>query len=433
MEMRTGDKTHAGKRVLLLSTTTGYQTRAFAEAAARLGVEVVFATDRCRVLDDPWGDGALALRFEDARESAAAIADYARAHSVHGVVAVGDRPTPAAAWVCQELGFAHNSPAAAEACRDKYKSREQLRAAGLRVPPFRRFLLDDDPRGIARMVEFPCVLKPLALSAGRGVIRADTPEEFVAAFERIRALLRGPDVQVLREDTSDFIQVERFIPGREVALEGLLHRGRLKVLALFDKPDPLDGPFFEETIYVTPSRLGSDVREGIVAAIGGAVQALGLSHGPIHAELRLNPEGAWVLEVAARSIGGLCSRALRFDGGMSLEEVIIRQALGEDVSGISRERIAAGVMMIPIPCAGIYEGVEGVETAEEAPGVEEIAITAKPEQKMVPLPEGASYLGFIFARGSTPQFVEDALRGAHQKLQFQIRPALPVITSRSAG
>ena len=422
-----------GRRVLLLCTTTGYQTRAFAEAAAGAGVEVVFGTDRCKVLEDPWGDGALALRFEDARRSAGVIVDYARANPLDGVVAVGDRPTPTAAWACQALGFLHNSPEAAEACRDKYQSRERLRAAGLRVPTFRRFQVDDDPRTIAREVEFPCVLKPLALSASRGVIRADTREEFVAAFERIRALLRSREVQVLREETSNFIQVERFIPGREVALEGLLDRGRLKVLALFDKPDPLDGPFFEETLYVTPSRLPAETQKEIVAAVGQACKALGLSHGPLHAELRLNREGPWVLEVAARSIGGLCSRALRFEGGTSLEELIIRQALGEDVSGSAREGVAAGVMMIPIAQAGIYEGVEGVQAAEETPGVEEVIITAKAEQKLVPLPEGASYLGFIFARAAAPELVESALRAAHAKLNFRIRTELPVISSRSAG
>jgi biotin carboxylase len=422
-----------GRRLLLLCTTTGYQTRAFAEAAAGLGVEVVFGTDRCKVLEDPWGDGALALRFEDARRSAGVIADYARANPIDGVVAVGDRPTPTAAWACQALGFLHNSPEAAEACRDKYQSRERLRAAGLRVPTFRRFQVDDDPRAIAGEVEFPCVLKPLALSASRGVIRADTPEEFVAAFERIRALLRSREVQVLREETSNFIQVERFIPGREVALEGLLDRGRLKVLALFDKPDPLDGPFFEETIYVTPSRLPAATQKEIVAAVGQACKALGLSRGPLHAELRLNREGPWVLEVAARSIGGLCARALRFEGGTSLEELIIRQALGEDVSGVARERAAAGVMMIPIAQAGVYEGVEGVRAVEETPGVEEVIITAKAEQKLVPLPEGASYLGFIFARAATPELVEGALRAAHGKLRFRIRTELPVISSPSAG
>lgn len=417
----------SGKRLMLLCTTTGYQAQAFAEAAAKLELGVVFGTDRCHVLEDPWQDGALPLRFENARESATQIVEYARSHPLDAIIALGDRGTPTAAWACQELGLAFNSPAAAEACRDKYKARQRLQSAGLRVPTFRRFWIDDDPRAIAPPMEFPCVLKPLALSASRGVIRADNPEEFVAAFERIRALLRRPDVQAMREETSHFIQGERFIAGREVAVEALLDRGRLKVLALFDKPDPLDGPFFEETIYITPSRLESATQEQILEAVEQATRALELFHGPIHAELRINREGPWILEVAARSIGGLCARALRFDGGMSLEELIIRQALGMDVRAIARESVAAGVMMIPIPQAGVLERVEGLEAALETPGVEEITITAKSEQKLVPLPEGSSYLGFIFARGSTPQLVEDALRRAHQKLRFLIRPLLPVV------
>ncbi|MFQ5926629.1 MAG: ATP-grasp domain-containing protein, partial [Terriglobia bacterium] len=410
MQQKGNDNLAAGKRLLLLCTTTSYQTRAFVAAAATLNLEVVFGTDRCHVLEDPWRDGALALRFENTRESAGLIVDYAGSHRVDAIVALGDRATVTAAWACQELGLLSNSPATAEACRDKYKSRERLQSAGLPVPTFRRFSLAADPRALGAQVEYPCVLKPLALVAGRGVIRADGPEEFVQAFARIRALLRSPEVEVLREETSQFIQVERFIPGQEVAVEALVDRGRLKVLALFDKPDPLAGPFFEETIYVTPSRLAAETQEGILEALEQARKALGLFHGPLHAELRLNREGTWVLEVAARSIGGLCSRALRFADGMSLEELIIRQALGMDVWRVRRESAAAGVMMIPIPRGGIFERVDGVEAARETPGVEEITITAKPEQKLVPLPESSSYLGFIFARGATPEFVEAALR-----------------------
>ncbi|MFQ5816513.1 MAG: ATP-grasp domain-containing protein [Terriglobia bacterium] len=426
MKHEGNDNLAAGKRLLLLCTTTGYQTRAFVEAANKLNLDVVFGTDRCHVLEDPWQDGALTLRFENARAAAGLVVEYAKNNPVDAIVALGDRTTPTAAWACQELGLLYNPPTAAEACRDKYKSRERLRSAGLKVPTYRRFSFDEDARALGLQMEYPCVLKPLTLAASRGVIRADTPEEFVKAFERIGALLRSPDVQVLREATSSFIQVERFIPGREVAVEALVHRGRLKVLALFDKPDPLEGPFFEETLYVTPSRLLAETQEQIFGAVEQASNALGLSHGPIHAELRLNREGAWVLEVAARSIGGLCSRALRFEAGMSLEELIIRQALGLEICGVRRESAAAGVMMIPILQGGIFERVEGLEAARETPGVEEITITAKAEQKLVPLPEGASYLGFIFARGLTPEFVEDALRRAHQKVEFRIRPVLPV-------
>ena len=227
--------------------------------------------------------------------------------------------------------------------------------------------------------------------------------------------------------------MEGFIEGREVALEGILDRGRLRLLALFDKPDPLDGPFFEETIYVTPSRLEQEVQAQILQATERAGRALGLVHGPIHAELRVNRAGPWVLELAARSIGGLCSRVLRFGTGISLEELIIRHAFGMDIGRFHREDLAAGVMMIPIPQAGIYRRVEGLEEALRTPGIEEITISAKEGQKILPLPEGSSYLGFIFARGSSPQQVEDALRQAHKGLRLEIAPSLDVTPTPSSS
>lgn len=433
---RPAESAPAARRLLLLSTTTGYQTRAFLEAAEKLGLEVVIVSDRCHVLENPWQDGAIAVRFEDAEDSARRIVERARSEQVVGVVALGDRAVPAAARAAQALGLPFHPPDAAEACRDKSRMRERLGAAGLPVPAFTRCPLDADPRAIlssdAPPAEFPCVLKPLALSASRGVIRANTPEEFVAAFDRIRALLLRPEVRVLREAASDFIQVEDYIEGIEVAVEALVERCRLQVLAVFDKPDPLTGPFFEETMYVTPTRLPQETQASVLATLECAVRALGLHHGPLHAEMRLNDAGVWPLEIAARSIGGLCSRALRFrapetDRLLSLEEIIIRLALGEDVSRIRREERASGVMMIPVPARGVYGGVEGENEALRVPGVEEILITAQPQQKLEPLPEGSSYLGFIFARGDSPAFIEHGLREAHGKLRFRFAPAMPVV------
>ncbi len=423
-------------RLLLLCTTTGYQTQAFVEAAEKLGLEVVFATDRCHVLEDPWQDGALPLRFEDPEAGAQRIAEYARTHAIAALVSIGDRPTPTAARACRALGLLSHPPEAADTCRDKYRSRERLRLAGLNVPGFSRFPVDADPRRLVAAgavgLASPWVLKPLALAASRGVIRADTAEEFVRAFERIQALLRTPEVGALREETSNFIQVESYVEGEEIAVEGIVDRGRLRILAIFDKPDPLVGPFFEETIYVTPSRLAPETQQHVLQILDRAVQALGLYHGPLHAELRINSnrEDVWVMEVAARPIGGLCSRALRFriplvDDNISLEELLIRLALGLEVSQIYRENAAAGVMMIPIPEAGFYQETQGVD--EATPGIEEVHITVKVGQKLVPLPEGSSYLGFIFGRGQSPEFVEDALRRAHEKLRFVLTPALPMI------
>ncbi len=428
------------RRLLLLCTTTGYQARSFLEAARKLGLAVALGTDRCHVLEDPWKDGALPLHFEDPEGSARQIVEYARANPVEAIVSVGDRPTPTAARACRELGLAAHPPLAADICRDKFLFRERLRTAGLPVPRFQHFPLQSDPQRLLASGEvatgFPCVLKPLGLSGSRGVIRADDAEQFVAAFERIRRLLRTPEVQVLREQASGFLQVEAYVEGEEIAVEAVVDRGRLQVLAMFDKPDPLIGPYFEETIYVTPSRLPADEKQGAVAALARAVEALGLKHGPLHAEMRINSEGAWLLEVALRPIGGLCARALRFTvpGAaelVSLEELVIRLALGGNVENVRRETAAAGVMMIPIPEEGIFHHAEGVDDALATPGVEDVSITAKPDYKLVPLPEGSSYLGFIFARGESPEFVEQALRAAHAKLRFVISPALPVL--RASG
>ena len=438
------------KRLLLLTTKLGYQTRAFVDAAQKLGFEIAFGTDRCGKMDDPWGDHAVPLKFEHPDEAARRVLQAENLGQIHAVVSLGDRPTPTAARIAHALGLPHHSAAAADACRDKYRSREILRRAGLSVPRFVRLPLDIAKDEIVCTIRdgvgFPCVLKPLALSGSRGVIRANDGREALEAFERIRKMLQSKDVRVLREESSDFIQAETYVDGAEVAVEALVDRGRLRVLVVFDKPDSLEGPFFEETIYVTPSRLGDAQQRAIADTLEQSVTALGLTHGPIHAELRLNAQGIWPMEIAARSIGGLCSRALRFtvnnvagaphlpsvgrcgnEAFHSLEEIIICLALGEPMDTVGREPLASGVMMIPIPEAGIYHGVEGVDEAHAVEHIEEIRITAKPEQKLIPLPEGASYLGFIFARAERPEQVEAALRAAHGRLNFLIGAALPVV------
>jgi biotin carboxylase len=418
-----------GSRVLLVATTTGYQTRSFGEAAERLGVRLVFATDRCDQLDDPWWDQAVPIRFHDEDRSTRAILDAVRGTSIAGVLAVGDRPTVIAAYAAQALGLRGNAPASACASRNKLASRLALRTAGLPVPWFQPVPADRDARTLAELIPYPCVVKPLAMSGSRGVIRADTPQEFVAAFDRIATLLRQPDVRLERDAAHDVLMVESFIPGREYALEGLLDRGALRTLAIFDKPDPLDGPYFEETIYVTPSELPRADQERVSDAAARAARALGLSHGPVHAEVRVNDEGVFVLEVAARPIGGLCSRALRFGDGTSLEELLLRHALGEDVAHLVREPFASGVMMIPIPSGGIYRSVSGVEEARRVAGIDAIEMTAKPDQMLIPLPEGKSYLGFIFGRAPRAAEVVHALRRAHAELRFTIERSLPILSA----
>ena len=419
------------KRLLILSSKLGYQTRSFAEAARKLRVEVFFGSDRCRKLEDPWGDGALPLHFEQPEQAARIIVEWARTAPVDAILALGDRPTETAARAARALGLAYNSPESVQACRSKLRQREILRAAGLPVPDFFSFALGEPLDTVLPRVKFPCVVKPLSLAASQGVIRVNDAREFAAGVARIRALLESPEIQTTREPTLDRLLVERYIPGEEVALEGLLDRGELRVLAIFDKPDLLEGPYFEETIYVTPSRLPAEVQSCIVECAGQTVRALGLAHGPLHAEFRVNAEGPWVLEAVPRPIGGLCSRALRFgpssDGEMIfLEELLVRHALGLPGSDLPREPRAAGVMMIPVPQSGILERVEGMEEATAVPGVEEIQITARLHDFIAAWPEGSSYLGFIFARGATPEEVEAALRRSHAKLRFVLTPRLPV-------
>jgi biotin carboxylase len=416
-----------GKRILLLAAVTGYQLRVFAEAAARLGIGVVLGTDRCHRIENPWGDHATAVRFHDPYRSAKTLEKLAKVLPFDAIIAVGDQPTFLAAVVAERLGIPYNPPSAVAACRDKYLARESFRAAGLRLPKYFKVKLDEDPRQAAARAPYPCVLKPLSLSASRGVIRADDETEFAAAFRRIKALLETRDILRQREEQNRYIQVESFIEGREFALEGILTGGRLQTLALFDKPDPLDGPFFEETIYVTPSRESMGTQRELIETAVRAARSLGLERGPVHIELRFNQEGAWILEVAARPIGGLCAKALRFDSGISLEELILRHALGEDVSAARLTDPATGVMMIPVPRGGIYEYALGVDRAGAVPGIEEVIITAKQGQKILPWPEGASYLGFIFARGETPEEVERALRRSHAELDFQIATTLPLV------
>jgi len=417
-------------RVLLLATTTGYQIRSFGEAAEKLGVRLVFASDRCDRLEDPWWDGAVPVKFHDTAASVEAVVASAGEEPPAGVLAVGDRPTVLAAHVSAAFGLPGNPPAAAEASRNKLASRRAFAAAGLLTPAFQVIATAHD-RGSLPVVEYPVVIKPLALSGSRGVIRVDNERELAGAVDRVRQLLRSPDVAIQRDEAHDHLLIEGFIPGREYAIEGVLTDGTLDVFAIFDKPDPLDGPFFEETIYVTPSRASSQVQQAMVDSVAAAARALGLRHGPVHAECRVNARGVYVLEVAARPIGGLCSKALRFAGpdrkDATLEEVLLRHAIGEQVGGYRLAPGASGVMMIPIPRRGVFRGVIGLDHARQVADIDEIRITAKPDGRLVPLPEGRSYLGFIFARGETGASTEQALRDAHARLEFVIERDLALV------
>jgi biotin carboxylase len=416
--------------LLLLVPSTSYRLDDFRAAAGRLGVPLLVGSDRCHCVEETFGDlpDDVALDYRDPEAAAEKIASLASRRRIAGIVPASDGAAVIAALAAERLGLPANPPEAARRAADKRASREVLAAAGVPVPAFRAWSLDEDAEVAARATGFPCVLKPLVLSGSRGVIRADGPDDFVAAWGRIDRILRGArrERRPVEGEAARMILVERFVPGPEVAVEGLLRGGVLELLALFDKPDPLDGPFFEETIYVTPSRHPEPLQRAIGDVTARACAALGLREGPIHAELRLSADGPVILEVAARSIGGLCSRTLRFGAGLTLEELLVAHAVGIPTERVRRDARAAGVMMIPIPRAGVLHGVAGLEAARAVAGVEDVVITAPTGREIEPLPDGDSYLGFLFARGERPEQVEGALREAHARLRVDIRAPLPV-------
>jgi biotin carboxylase len=417
------------ERVLLLVAKTSYRSDDFMHAARRLGVDVVLGSDRCHELAKLWPDGAepyyqaVPLDFRDRVRAVAQIAALHAERPFRAIVPTDDFTSALAAQAAERLGLSGNPASAAAAAGNKALLRQRLAAAGVPTPPAALYPVDQDPRSINPPL--PCVVKPICLSASRGVIRADDRPGFAAAFRRVVAILAQPEIAALHGQAARSVLTEPFVPGPEFALEGLLDRGRLRPLALFDKPDPLDGPVFEETLYITPSRLPAGTQEELWAVTARATAALGLCEGPVHAELRLSPAGPVVLEVAARSIGGLCARTLRFGAGRSLDDIILLHALGRADEALARETAAAGVLMLPIPGRGVLREVTGVDAARALPLVEGVEITAPLGHELVPLPEGASYLGFAFARGDTPGEVEAALRQAGALIQPLIAPLLP--------
>ncbi len=403
------------RRVLLLAPATSYRIAEFLDAARRLDVAVTVGSDHRQTLEALSDGGTMTVDLTDRTRGVARIVEFHRDRPIAAIIAVDEEATILAAAASQALGLPHNTPEAVAAAGNKHRMRTMLRDAGLASPGFDLAALDDGHEAAMRKARYPCVLKPLSLSASRGVIRADDEAAFEAAFGRIAAMLAP-----LRGPTSDHILIEDYVAGDEVALEALLDHGRLRPLALFDKPDPLVGPFFEETIYVTPSRLPKSVERNIGETVGRAAAALGLSDGPIHAELRLPASDPVVIDIAARSIGGLCARTLRFGAGIGLEELILRHTLGHPIEALEREHPAAGVMMIPIPRRGVLRRVGGRTDAGAVAGIEEVTITIPIGHEVVPLPEGNRYLGFIFARGGDTDVVEHALREAYRRLDIEI-------------
>jgi biotin carboxylase len=418
------------KRVLLLLPTTGYRNSDFLAAAKKLGVEIVAAANYCHQLAPSWGlSPIMALHFDRPEQAADTLLREINA-TPDAVLAVDDSGVELAALLSERLGLPANSAQAVRRVRDKLAFRRLLQERQFLCPEFHHLPSGEDPRQLLPELKFPVVVKARRLSGSRGVIRADNPEALMRAVNWVRAIQTRAD----RDAQELGLIIEDFIPGREYALEGSLQRGELTTLALFDKPDPLDGPYFEETLYITPSRLPEALQDRIHQEVARACRAAELMTGPVHAEVRVNDQGIWILEVAARSIGGLCGRVLNHLLGMSLEELILRQQVAESVPPlrVAGEGGAAGVMMIPIPRRGIYRGLEGLAAAQSVRGVTGVAITVEPGQIIAPPPDGASYLGFIFSRAASPADAETALRIAHRRLHFDIRPEYPATVTPAA-
>lgn len=408
-------------RLLLIAPPNSYRTVAYLKAARLLGVEVLVASEgKFSLVGELAGGVNVDLSDPDAADVLLAVN---RERPFCGVVATDDSCVELGSRIAKALGLPHNPLQAARYSHRKDLARQVLADAAVGVPEFRVVSLADPLVPQLEGLAFPCVVKPLSLSGSRGVIRADMPEQVLSACARIQAILAGESLQ--DEFAASHVLIERFVPGHEVALEGLLKNKRLDVLAIFDKPDPLDGPFFEETYYITPSRHSAADQENIIVCVKAACKALGLSEGPIHAEIRWSAEGCVVLEVASRTIGGECARLLSYGTGHSLESLVIAHATGKLLE-MQAARGGAGVLMIPMTQAGIMRRVEGITAARAVPFIEDILINVREGYELVPLPEGSSYLGFIFASAPTPQQAEAALRAAHAELKIVVAPLMKI-------
>jgi biotin carboxylase len=400
-------------RLLLLLPAAGYANQDFIAAAARLNIELVACADYCHRLAPGWGLPPLMSVPFDQPEVALPQVLAALSQPVDAVLAVDDHGLALAAQLRVALKLPGNPPEAVAALTDKLRFRQLQQATGLLHPAFAR--VEEGDADVTAALGFPLVVKPRRLNASRGVIRADDADQLARALRQVQR------IQARAQRNQDDLLVEAFIPGVEVALDGILSHGALRVLAVFDKPDPLDGPYFEETLFITPSRLPDDTQRELADAVERACRAAGVTAGVIHAEARINDAGVWLLEIAPRGIGGLCGRVLAATLGMGSAEIVLRHAVGLPLPAQANDT-AAGVMMIPIPARGIFLGVDGLDDARAVPHLTGIEITAPPGQLVAPPPEGAGYLGFIFSRAATPQQAEAALRAAHAALAVRIQP-----------
>ncbi|MGH3187240.1 MAG: ATP-grasp domain-containing protein [Streptosporangiaceae bacterium] len=409
--MTTGPEKAAGRRVLLLVPARSYRAADFMIAAAKMGLDLIVASDGALPAG---GSPVIPVHPGDPDRCAEQVA--ARSGPVDAVVAADSPMLLLAAGVAARLGLAHNPVGALRAAADKARQRRCWSGAGVAQPRYQivhAHAPDAAVRRAAAVTGLPCVVKAVCLTASQGVLRADDAAQAVQAAARIREVLAAAGQRAAGQ-----LLVEEYLPGPELSVDGLLTDGDLTPVAIFDKPAMPEGPTFEETLLVTPSRLARRVIDDAVCTAGHAAHALGLRTGPVHAELRITGAGPAMLELAARSIGGLCSRALRFPGGRSLEELILANALGEPVPAGAREpRRSCGVFMLPVPRAGVLRSVQGRADAEAVPGITGVTITIPPGRRVRPLPDGDQYLGFVFAEAGAPGEVETALTTASLRLR----------------
>lgn len=382
-----------------------------------MGLEALIASRGKHSLISEVHDG-LHVDLDDPDTAFASICRTAAETPFAGILGSDDSTVELAARVAQQLGLPHNPPEAARLSRRKDLARAHLAQAGCSIPVHRLLDLQKPLLNQTAGLPWPCVVKPLGLSASRGVIRANNEKELLGACQRIQAIIAGS----ADEFEQTHVLVEEYIDGVEVAFEGYLHRGKLFNLTIFDKPDPLIGPYFEETIYATPSRLDASVQAQVRQRVAEACAAYGLETGPVHAELRINRENAWILEIASRTIGGDCARTLDNEGGFTLEELAISLAIDKPCAVGGSPTHARGVMMMPITQAGILRRVEGIAAAQRVDHIEKIDIIIREGNELIPLPEGNQYPGYIFARADTTEQVINALREAWSKLNFVVAP-----------
>jgi biotin carboxylase len=408
----------ANPSVILIIPSASYRTSPFMDAVSKLELKVLVLTDKSQVFSEDYPDNVITMNFEHWRVHLDTICEWSDKHSLKAVLGVDEESIVLAARLSEVLGLVHNSIESVELTKDKFLMRNALKGAGLKSPWFKRFSVHQAPQELVNEISFPSILKPTFLSASQGVVLANSIEEFKIAFEMLSKLLARPEVKKRGGEQANWILVEEFLPGKEVSLEGIVSKGKLKELAIFDKPETLDGPTFPETILITPTLLDKNLQVSLLETAQTALEALNIIRGPVHIEFRINENGIFILECAARSIGGLCTKVLEFRGGMSLEELILRSALGRNIEKTNFSGTVKGVMMMPINNKGFLREIRGTEAALAVKGITELQITIKSGGILEPLPEGGRYLGFIFAEGKDQNSVLKNLKKAWAKIEI---------------